>query len=322
MKKVVSFALVIAMSFCLFAAGQNEDQYPSKAIELVVPAKAGGGTDINARVLATELQKEIGQSVAIVNIAGGAGTIAAAEVLDAPGDGYKALYFHADLIINTLMGMADYDWKDEFKIAGVVSRSFDYAVIVRADAPYNNVAELVDYIKKTNTKPKYAMETGGIAHVLALAFQDEAGVAFNLVDVGGAADKIANLLGGHVDIITMPYGNVRDYVANGDFKVIGVMGGERSPFAPNIPTFKDQGLDIEHETFFFIAYNKKTPDSIVQYMSDALGKVTATEEFKKGTENLQYSVSYMDSTTALEYMKDKEEGYKRYAEIALAAQKK
>ena len=322
MKKVIPFALAIAMSFCLFAAGQNENHYPSKAIELVVPAKAGGGTDINARVLATGLQKEIGQSVAIVNIAGGDGTIAAAEVLDAPGDGYKSLYFHADLIINTLLGMSDYDWKDEFKIAGIVSRSFDYAVIVRADAPYNNVAELVDYIKKTNTKPKYAMETGGIAHVLALAFQDEAGVAFNLVDVGGAADKIANLLGRHVDIITMPYGNVRDYVANGDFKVIGVMGGERSPFVPNVPTFKEQGLDIQHETFFFIAYNNKTPDSVVRYMSDALGKVTATEEFKKGTENLRYSVSYMDSSTALEYMKNKEEGYKRYAKIALAAQKK
>jgi tripartite-type tricarboxylate transporter receptor subunit TctC len=321
MKKIIFVVLILTVGFYLFAQGQSETKYPTKAIELVVPANAGGGTDINARVLGTELQKVIGQSVAIINIAGGAGTIASAEVLDAPSDGYKALYFHADLIINTLTGMAGYDWKEEFKIAGIVSRSFDYAVIVRGNAPFNNVKELKEYVAKTGVKPKYAMETGGIAHILALAFQEESKIDFNLVDIGGAANKISNLLGGHVDLITMPYGNVRDYVANGDFKVIGVMGGERSPFAPDIPTFKEQGYNIEHETFFFIAFNKKTPDNVVQYMSDALKKATATEEFKKGTENLKYSVSYMDASTALEYMKHKEAGYKKYTDLALAALK-
>lgn len=321
MKKLISIMLLVSIGFLGFSAGQAEKAYPSKAIELVVPAKAGGGTDINARVLATELQKIIGQPVAIVNIAGAAGTIAAEDVLDASSDGYKALYFHADLIINTLMGMADYRWDEEFKIAGIVSRSFDYSVIVKADAPYNSVKELQEYIAKTGFKPKYAMETGGIAHVLAESFQAEAGVKFNLVDIGGAAEKISNLLGGHVDIITMPYGNIQDYVVNGDFKVIGVMGGERSPFAKDIPTFKEQGMPIEHETFFFIAFNKKTPDSVVEYMSEALKKATATEAFKKGTENLKYSVSYMDSKTALKYMQDKEKGYKKYTDIVLNSKK-
>ncbi len=319
MKKIISFSLVLVLGVCLFAQGGVEKPYPSKPVELVVPAGAGGGTDINARVLAKELQDVIGQPVAIINIAGGAGIVAATEVQDAPGDGYKGLYFHADLIINTLTGTAGYDWKDEFKIAGVVARSFDYAVLVDGNAPFDDVAGLIEYVKRTNSKLKYAMETGGIAHILALAFQDKAGVEFNLVDVGGAAAKISSLLGGHVDIITMPYGNARDYVANGDFKVIGVMGGERSPFASEIPTFKEQGYDIEHETFFFIAFNKKTPDSVVEYMSDALRKATATEAFKAGTENLRYSVSYMDAKTALEYMKQKEEGYREYTELALSS---
>lgn len=320
MKKIFVFMLLVLI-ICsnVFANGANEDSYPSRSIELVVPANAGGGTDLNARVLASSLQNVIGQPVAIVNISGGAGTIAAETVLDAPADGYKALYFHADLIINSLMGMSGYDWKDKFKIAGITSLSTDYAVIVDYDAPYNNISELIDYVKSSGTKLRYAMETGGIAHVLALAFQDQVGIEFNLVDVGGASEKISNLLGGHVDIITMPYGNVRDYVANKDFKVIGIMGSERSQFAPEIPTFKEQGIDIEHDTFFFVAFSKDTPDSIVEYMSGALEKACQDPGFIEGTNNLKYSVAYYDSQDAYDYMVDKEQGYKEYVDLVLKA---
>lgn len=311
--------MAVTLFGCFAGCSKQEDSYPTRSVELVVPAKAGGGTDLNARILSKYLQEVTDQSVAIINTAGAAGTIAQNDVLDAKADGYKGLYFHADMIINSLMGMSDYQWDEKFKIAGIVSRSFDYAMIVRADAPYNNVEELKEYEASAETPLIYAMETGGIAHVLALAFQSKTETEFNLVDVGGASDKITALLGGQVDIITMPYGNVRDYVSNGDFKVIGVMGSERSPFASDIPTMKEQGVDIEHETFFFVAFSIDTPDEIVNQMSDYLNQATATEGFKEETENLMYSVSYMNSADATAYMKAKEDGYREYTEMALAS---
>jgi tripartite-type tricarboxylate transporter receptor subunit TctC len=321
LRSILKVLLVCTMLFGCCVGWAKQGDYPSRPIEIVVPAKAGGGTDLNARVLSRSLQQVTGQPVAIINVSGAAGTIAANEVLDSKADGYKGLYFHADLIINSLMGMSGYRWQDKFKIAGIVSRSFDYAMIVRGNAPYNNVEQLKKYAASSSKKPIYAMETGGIAHVLALAFQNKSGIKLNLVDIGGAADKISALLGGQVDIITMPYGNVRDYVANGDFKVIGVMGGARSPFADKIPTLKEQGIDIEHETFFFVAFPKKTPNAIVKKMSDYLKQATATAGFKKETEKLLYSVSYMNSADATAYMQAKEAGYKTYTKMALASKK-
>ncbi|HZG73164.1 MAG TPA: tripartite tricarboxylate transporter substrate-binding protein, partial [Chondromyces sp.] len=169
--------------------------YPEKPIEIIVPAGAGGDTDLNTRIMAKHLEKELGTSVIVSNVTGAGGTTGTQKVMDSKADGYTALAFHNSMLLNNIYGLANYTYSD-FKIAGisVVDRSNTF--VTTKDSKFKDIKSLIEYAKKNPKKVTVATEVGSMTYIQMLQFQQQAGVEFNIVDVGGASDKITALLGG------------------------------------------------------------------------------------------------------------------------------
>lgn len=301
-------------------AGQQTDappktNYPEKAIQIIVPVKPGGGTDLSCRITLPYLEKELGQSLVVINVDGAGGSIGMTQVKDSDADGYTMLYHQSDVIANDIMGVVDYHWDEALKVAGTVNQINNMALLVAGDAPYNTLEEFIDYAKNQAAPLNLATEIGTDNQLFMMHFADMAGIELNLVDLGGAANRVAAMKGKQIDLTCMPYFNVKDYVETGDFKCIGIFAEERTPYFPDLPTMKEQGLDISYSKFHLFAFPAGTPDEIVQRFEEALKAVCENSEYQKElSEKLAFDVMYQSSSNSISYMKEIENIYRPLAE--------
>ncbi len=316
MKKFLAILLSLATSVSLLYAGGSAEKakaaYPTKPIQVVVPAGAGGDTDLNCRLLGKYLEKELGQSIVTVNVGGAGGSLGTKKVKDAQPDGYTALFFHPGMLLNKVLGLVDYSFPD-YEVAANAVLDETNIFAANANAKFNNVAELVKILKEKPKSVSFATEIGSFTHLHALAFQDAAGVEMNIVDVGGAAAKTAALKGGQIDIIGTQYGLVKDYIKKGDFKAVGVLSDKRNQAFPDVPTFKELGYDVSFTKFFFYSFPKGTPKDVVDAFSAAVKKVTSNPDYQKDAFNtLLVNAAYMNPQDTVTFLTQEEAKYKKY----------
>jgi tripartite-type tricarboxylate transporter receptor subunit TctC len=295
------------------ASSSKSKDYPTKPITVVVPAGAGGDTDANARLLGKYLEKELGQTVVISNVTGAGGTVGAKEVLDSDPDGHTVLFFHNSLLLNRILGLVDYSY-DSFKLAGISILDEGNTFMVSGDSEFENLQDMVEYARANPEEVSIATEIGGFTHLQLLALEKDQGIKLNIVDVGGASDKVAALLGGHIDIVPTSLGLVQDYVESKDMRSLGIMAKERVELMPEVPTFVEQGTNISFEKFFFYGFSPDTPDEIVDVFSKALEKVVNDEEYIQEAEKFLVSPTYMNPKEAFDYIKETEDFYKELNE--------
>ncbi|GGB39007.1 hypothetical protein GCM10011409_15670 [Lentibacillus populi] len=314
------FAIFIGM-FLLLAACSNStdgkasengsDDYPEKSITVVVPAGAGGDTDRNTRTLAKNLEDELGVSLVVQNVNGAGGSTGTRQVLDADPDGYTVLAFHDAALINNVLDLTDYSIADDFEVAGIGILDKANTFMVSGDSKFDNLQDMVAYAKDHPGEVKVATETGAFTHLQLLKLQEEADVEFNIVDAGGAADKIKALLGGQVDVVPTSLGLVQEYVDSGKMKSLGVMSDERLELFPDVPTFKEQGYDVVFDKIFFWAFPPETPDDVVNKFSDAMEKVVKENgEFADKLKGYGVNPEYVGPGEAEKLIKETQNNYK------------
>ena len=173
-------------------------KFPTKQIEVIVPAGAGGGTDMLARAMANKAKDLLGQPVVIVNKPGVIGTVGFTAGQTAKPDGYTVTMFFAEIVIVPHLGIAQADHKLFVPIMRV---NMDPAAItVQADAPWKTLKEFLDYAKANPGKVRMGNSgPGSIWHLAAATVEDKTGVKFNHVPYGGAAPAVTALLGGAIE---------------------------------------------------------------------------------------------------------------------------
>lgn len=286
------------------------DAYPNKPIEVVVPAGAGGDTDRNTRLVAKYLEKELGQPIVVTNVNGAGGSTGTKKVLDAQADGYTVLAFHNSMLLNKIMGLVEFSYSD-LEIAGIGVTDLGNTFMVNSNSQFQNLNDLIEYAKQNPKKVSIATEIGGFTHLQLIALQEATGTEFNIVDVGGAAEKVTALLGGQIDIVPTSIGLVTSYMESGEFRSLGVMAEERIPSMPDVPTFKEQGVDVSFDKFFFWGFPKGTPQDVVSKFSAALEKVSTNEELKKELDAFVVTPVYISSEEAVKHMSESEAYYKQ-----------
>lgn len=302
MKKVVSFLLVMVMTLTMFGgcssappapassktpaasssvstSGAPKTDWPKKAIQVIAPYKPGGDTDFNARAYAKFLEAELGQPVVIVNVDGSGGVVGSRKVKDATPDGYTALFFHSAILVNELAGTADFSYKN-FEYVATVGEGSGDIIAVNAKSGLKTFKDLVEYSKKHPGELKVAVDMGTIVHVTGFMLQ-EAGLDANLVSAGGAAERVAALKGGHVDVILNGYGTIKDYLTTGEFVALGMTNNTRTQAFKDIPTVAEQGYDVAFTKHYFFMMPKGTPKEIVDKFASALKKVSEKPEYQK-----------------------------------------
>lgn len=296
-----------------------ESSYPEGDIQMVVPVGAGGDTDANARLFAQYAEKELGVAIPVVNVKGSSGTVGMEQVRTGEADGYQALFFHTEAMLPKIAGIYDYNL-DDFRLAGVCLQANTTLLITHNDSGFTTLQEFIDAAKADPGNIEYGMAVGGYPQLVGLALEKEAGIDLNLVDIGGNADKIAALAGHNTDIINVEYALVKDYIATGEFIPLALLSAERNPLFNDIPTAKEQGLNMEFGKFFFVAFPKDTPDDAVNTFSAAMKAVVANPDFVKAAQD-SYALTpvYMDPAEATTYAKQIEENLLKYADLFTAA---
>ena len=295
MKKFLTLVLAIVMALaCVSALAE----WPERAIELIVPANPGGDTDANARALAAALNETLGWNVIVSNMAGGSGAVSFEDVLSNPDDGYRFVFYHSGACITQMMGMyEEFNVLDDFKLAGMPFLDYSNAfVIISANPNFSDIPSLVEYMKANPGAVSFATETGSFTHLHVVAFQEAAGVEFNIVDAGTAAQKTTELLGQRLDVIGTQAGLVRDYlpeIGTGEFTCLGILADERLESAPQIPTLKEQGYDVVFSKFFYLAAPNSVDDSVITAMNEGLAKVVENEGLKEYAKNQWVNISSM-----------------------------
>lgn len=286
----------------------SASDYPQEPITIVVPAGAGGDTDLNARTLGKYLEQELGQPVVISNVGGAGGTVGAREVLEADPDGYTGLFFHNSLLLNKILGLVDFSY-DDFKLAGIAILDHGNTFMVNGESQFEDLQDMIEYARENPGQVSIATEVGGFTHLQLLALEQDQGIELNIVDVGGAADKVAALLGGHVDIVPTSLGLVNEYVESGDMRTLGIMASERVDLMPDVPTFLEQGVESSFEKFFFFGFPKETPDEVVSAFSSALEAVINNEEYVEEASGYLVTPTYMGPEEANKYIEETETYY-------------
>ncbi len=291
----------------------EEISWPEKSVEFVVFMGAGGDTDFNARAYTQYLPDVLGKDFIVTNIAGNGGALGSEEVKNSDPDGYRFLFGHTCFTLNKVTGITDYGL-EEFETVCAAGVSAGEAFVARADAPFDTVAEMIEYSKEHPGELNYAANTGATSHWAGVVLQADYDAAYNIVNTSSAAERVANLLGGQVDVILNPIGTVQDYIATGDFKWLGVTSDERLPALPDVSTCKEQGIDMSYNLVYYVLAPKGTPEAILDKLCGAMKQISQTPEYAQYIKDgYNQTVYFLERKEAEEFIRNEYETMSAYS---------
>lgn len=281
---------LIALALLGFAAtGWTQGWLPKRNVEIVVGFPPGGGFDKTARALKQLLDanKLVNSSITVVNKPGGGTSIAYTYVSQRPGDGHTLMVFGGVLLTNHIMGSSPLTYTDFTPIASLLNEYTVFAV--NAASPMHSGRDLTERLRRDPKSVTIGFAAiGGASHIAAGLLnkaiggnaRDLKGIAFK-----GAADAITSLLGGHIDLVTMPASNASVHLAAGTMRLVGAAAPQRFGGAlASVPTWKEQGVDLVFGTWRAIMGPKGLSAAQTAYWENTLRKVTETAEWKADLE--------------------------------------
>jgi len=273
-----------AAAACLSAApALAETAWPDKPVRLVVPYTPGGATDIVARLIAQKVMDDTKWTFIVDNRAGGNGNIGMDVVAKAKPDGYTiGLGQTANLAINpTLFPKMPYDaLKDLMPVSVVASQPV--VLVVRADAPFKTLAELVAAAKAKPGEIRQALAgTGTLGHMAGEVLARRAGFKVLNVPYKGAAPAITDLLGGQTDYMFATPQGALSMVKGGRLRALAVTSAKRLPVTPDVPTVAESGVPgYEAYVWMGLMAPRGTPPAIVDLINRELRQTLATDEVR------------------------------------------
>ncbi|SDG44097.1 tripartite tricarboxylate transporter substrate binding protein [Phytopseudomonas seleniipraecipitans] len=284
------------------AAIADDVKWPTRPVQVVVIANPGGDTDFNARMMAKYFNEITGKTMVVTNVAGGGGTLAAEQVKGAAADGNTILFTHpGQMIVNEVAGLTEdsYETFDISCIAGV-----DKSAVFVA-SKQSGVTSMKDLIEKSKANPgslTYGTEMGNFSHVQGLQLEKLSGAKLKMVDGGTVSDRVVGMLGGRLDLGAMSYGAVQDYVSGGQMVALGQPNAERNPLIPDVPTLKEQGLDITLDKPYIVAFPKGTDPAIVKKMADIMKQITEKPAYAEDLKKFKQPVAYFNTEDSKEIL--------------------
>jgi tripartite-type tricarboxylate transporter receptor subunit TctC len=310
-----SIALFLTSLFLtsLFLTVSASAIYPERNLRIVVPFAPGGGTDVVARTLAHEMEKDLGTPVIIENKPG-AGTIVGTQAVAASRpDGYTLLLgTFANAVNPSLNAKLPYDQHKDFAAVALLARSFNL-VVVNPKSSLRSTEDLIAAAKANPGKMTFGTYGAGTsAHLAGELFKDMAKVNLTAVPYKGAAPAITDLIGGQIDVMFTTVASAASLVESGQLRAIAVTSAERSPAFPNIPTVAESGVPgYFAESWYGLFAPAGTPAEIIDRLNKSAAIAVQSEAFKKliVTEGL---VTVAEPPAALDrYFHDEEERWRR-----------
>lgn len=274
--RLVSVGLAVAAMAAGATPAANAFPERDKTLRLIVPFAAGGGVDSAARLLGTQLQKQLGLTVIVENRAGGSGTIGGKAVQTAAADGYTLLFSAATHVLaQQVLNAPPYDPQADFAPVARTG-SAPLLLVLSASKPATKLPELVQAIA-----PQPEQWTAGIpaagapSHLATLMFARQAGLKLSLVPYKGTQPALTDVAGGHVDLLLDSMISLLPMAKSGKVKPIAVTSAQRSALAPDVPTFKESGLpEFVYGSWYGVWAPRDTPPARIAALNAAINAAT------------------------------------------------
>ena len=277
-----SLAIALAGSLLALAPAAAQD-WPTKTVRIVVPFGPGSTPDMVARLIADRLQQKLGQSFVIENKPGASGNLGTDAVAKAEPDGATiGISIGGPLAINTLLfSKLPYDpAKDIAPITQLITQPS--ALVVNSGLGVNSVAELVALLKREPGKSSFAsIGNGSLSHLAMEAIALKSGTRMVHVPYPGSPQAVTAVLRGDVQMACLPAISVTPQLASGKVKILAVSTGRRSALLPDVPTLKEEGIEVEADAWMGLIAPGETPAPVIARIHDAVVeaiKAPATRE--------------------------------------------
>ena len=276
-----------------------QEPYPARAISIVVAFPPGGLADNTARPVAVVLERLLKQPVAIINKPGAAGAVGNQSVATSKPDGYTLLMALVSVSVlpevDKLFGRPQNYTLDQ--LTGIARVNADPSMlVVRADAPWKTLKDLVDDAKK---RPGEIVFTSsglyGAAHIPMEMFIKAAGIKMRHLPTTGGGPMMNAMLGGHAQVVMTPVSLAAAQVKAGKLRLLAHSGTAPVAAFPEVPSFKAQGYDVEYTAWAGLVAPKGTPPQVIKILRDAMREAVKAPEVVNSHAKLETPIAYMDA---------------------------
>lgn len=287
-------------------------EFPNKAIEVVVPYPAGGGSDTFVRRVIQQGIDEGGLldvPLVVINLPGGGGTIGSREVKNSRPDGYRILCHHTSMMSSQLAGTVNFGPDDFAAFAQTGENTM--IVMVREDSPYPSLRDLLEAAAENPKTLTFGANVGSAAYFITLQLEKAVpGAAFSTVSADGGADRYNRLLGGHLDAGIFSLSEYLDFrdsdetPADRNVKALAVIGERRHPAIPDAATTVEQDLPVTFSNAYYWWAAKDTPAEIQSYLADVLEKTMATDMARSEMDRLRIEPTFLRGEAVAESIRE------------------
>lgn len=267
--------------------------YPKRPITIIVPYAAGGSCDIQARMLAAHMKTKLGQPVNVVNKPGGGGAIGMVAAKAARPDGYTIILSASGPVsVTPFRTNAGFDPLKDYEFMAQLS-SNDFTLNVNSKSGITTFKEWAEIATKDPAKATYATPGAGLQiHLVMLELLDKMNLNLPHVPYNGASEAIGQLLGEHVfsAMVALP-DSITQYEA-GTINTLAIASDKRHPNVPNVPTIKEQGVDVVAGGWFVFMAPKGTPKPIIEKLNSSIAYALEQQDVKDRYEKLGLDINF------------------------------
>ncbi len=306
--RAILLSITVAVIMVLSAGlARSQEFKPSKQIEAVVHTGPGGGSDLLARAIADLLQKEklISQRMQVVNKPGGGPAVAMSYLAEKKGETHTIGFFTGIWVTNPLTtAEANVTVKD---LTPIVRLVLEPAVIaVKADSPYKNMKDFIETAKKN---PKQLAQSGGSItsrdNLMRMLIQKATGAQWNFISFPSGGERLSNLLGGHVQMMVIEPQEAGEQIRAGNLRVIASLTEKRLASLSNVPTIKEQGIDVPLiPQARGVLAPPAVPREVVQYWEGVFERFDKSATWKQYLEQNQFEDGYLKGPALNKFFED------------------
>ena len=281
--------LMVGLVGIVLATASTAADFPSGPIEFVIPFGAGGGADIEGRLLAKEMSNVLGVSVTPVNKPGAGGAITYTYIVNAKPDGYTVAWNSTSVLTTTNLGNTDFDYDAMDHIGRVEFQPQPF--VVKAEAPWQTFNDFVADCKENPNTYKVANSgTGSATHAAAIALMNASSCQVIHLPKG-IKGRNASVLSGEADAMVAPLTGAIKLAKAGKLRILVVPTAERNAVIPDVPTARELGYDAELDLFRGLSVPPGTPSAIKGVLANAMRQAALSDAFMALAEKKGFTVS-------------------------------
>lgn len=302
MKRNLALLPILLVILALFTFTQNSyAEYPNKPIKFIIPFGAGGGADIEGRLLAKGMSKILGVPVVPINKPGAGGAVTYTFVKNAKPDGYTIAWNSTSVLTTTNIGNVPFKYNAMDHVGRVEMQPLPLAV--RADAKWNSFQEFVKDCQKNPNKIKIANAgTGSSTHLGAVVLTFAANCKVIHLPVG-IKRRNASVLSGEAHAMVAPLTGAVRLAKAGKIRILVIPGSKRNKVIPKVPTAKELGYNAEMEFFRGLTVPKGTPANVKAKIANAMMRSARSKSFTALGKKKGFTIAPMDSSAFETYLK-------------------